>query len=150
MIGLKTKLERNLRADASGCLLWQAGTNGKGYGQFRLHGVVYQAHRVAWMVYRGPIPPGLCVCHACDVPLCCEPEHLFVGTHAENAYDAMRKGHRSRGETHGTALLRDNDVPEIRAMYRDGVSPARIAAVFGVSKSTIWNIVHQRTWQHVV
>lgn len=61
------------------------------YGAFKLDGKVERAHRVAWMLFKGPIPEGLLVCHVCDIPLCVNPDHLFVGTHQDNMKDAMEK-----------------------------------------------------------
>jgi len=58
--------------------------NGKPWPQY--------AHRLAWELTHGPIPEGLSVLHKCDVPLCCNPDHLFLGTQADNVHDAQRKG----------------------------------------------------------
>ncbi len=89
----------------SGCFLWVKATTGV-YG----HGVMGRgrrgtglilAHRAAWELYRGPIPPGLLVCHRCDVPCCVNPDHLFLGTYADNNRDMVTKGrHPQFGMTH--------------------------------------------------
>lgn len=74
-----------------GCWLWTGALGGRGgYGRFDAD----RAHRVAYELVVGPIPPGLFVCHHCDVPRCVRPDHLFVGTAKDNAQDRDRKGRR--------------------------------------------------------
>jgi hypothetical protein len=81
------------------CWLWQAAKLATGYGQFEIrHGKGYRdrknykAHRVAWELENGPPPEGMHVCHKCDVRLCCNPAHLFVGTRTDNERDKVAKG----------------------------------------------------------
>lgn len=81
-----------------GCWFWQGSTNGYGYGQLCWQGKVRKAYRVAWELAWGmPPPAGLCVCHTCDVNLCVNPGHLWLGTHRQNMEDMQRKG-RASGE----------------------------------------------------
>ena len=76
----------------SGCWLWIRGRMGTGYGETWDGQKVLRANRVAWQLFRGPIPPGMCVLHRCDVRSCVNPAHLFLGTIKDNALDASRKG----------------------------------------------------------
>ena len=77
------------------CWTWMARRQPRGgYGQFQLDGRTRSAHRVAWTLTNGPIPDGLCVLHRCDNPPCVNPEHLWLGTKAENNQDMTEKGRR--------------------------------------------------------
>jgi hypothetical protein len=83
-----------------GCWIWQ-GAKTKGahlvYGQVERGGKRWRTHRYAWLLAYGPIPEGLFVCHRCDVPLCINPSHLFLGTHGDNMDDMSKKG-RAKGQ----------------------------------------------------
>lgn len=99
---------------SSDCWLWTASTNTKGYGQIKFKGTMLRVPRVVWELTHGPIPPGMFVCHRCDNPPCCRPEHLFLGSPADNMTDKMAKG---RGRV-GTALA-----PDIYAVRMKGTHP---------------------------
>jgi len=144
------------------CWTWLGNKSYHGYGRFTPHpkrrdanGVKptpKMAHRLAWQYTNGPIPDGLECCHRCDNRGCCNPAHLFLGTHLDNMRDCMGKGrlNTQRGSNAGPAKLNERQVVEIRSMYRPGVvSLNRLAKVFGVSQRAILFIVQRKSWKHL-
>ncbi len=154
------------KVDKSGeCWIWTGAKFPFGYGNVRMNGERY-AHRVAWTMARGPIPADLYVLHVCDVPACVNPDHLWLGTKAENNADRKSKGRNgravgglngrythpettARGERNGFSKLSEADVREIRARRAAGEKLREIAELFGVAKQTVHSIVHGRLWAHV-
>ena len=84
--------ERLAPPDERGCIIFLGFRKGLGYGQISVNGKPTRANRVAWEVARGRIPEGLCVLHKCDVPACCNVDHLFLGTYQDNHDDMKAKG----------------------------------------------------------
>lgn len=109
------------------------------------------AYRVAYRLWKGEIPAGQCVRHTCDNPLCVNPDHLLLGTHADNMRDMKERGRGHvakpaiQGEKHGLAKLTDEQVRAIRASTK--TKP--FVDAFGVSRSTIKAIRSGRIWKHV-
>jgi hypothetical protein len=92
--------ERSILDPETGCILW-TGTAAGRYGQIRWNGEQWPTHRVVYTLARGPIPPGMFICHRCDTPLCIREEHLFLGTPSENTRDSVTKlRHANARKTH--------------------------------------------------
>jgi HNH endonuclease len=135
----------------NGCWLWQASAANKfGHGRFYWKLKNYQAHRVAWTIERGSMPI-LQICHKCDVPKCCNPDHLFEGTQMDNVRDMITKGRakKSHGERHFAAKLTATDVIEIRERKMAGATYREITNNFKINHKTAWNVVNLKTWRHV-
>lgn len=138
-------------AKSDGCWLW-SGTrrNGKHGSLSNLNEPVY-VHRLSWAIHYGPIPMGGCICHTCDVGRCVRPDHLFLGTQADNVADMWAKGRAVPPPVHlglnnAKATLGDEQVREIRRRHAASPGGQRaLAAEFGVSQSTIWRLVHNLT-----
>ncbi len=133
----------------SGCHLWTASLNNKGYGSFRLKKRTKLAHRVAWEQRNGPIPDGLYVCHKCDTPSCVNPDHMFLGTPADNMRDAANKGRIPYGEAHHNAKLNDQNVRAIREMRSAGMTQSAIGARIGVSQTVVGDVLAGSIWARV-
>lgn len=141
-----------IRIDSeTGCWNWTASKNNGGYGRIRFRNKEKLAHRASYEVHRGQIPEGLNVCHRCDNPACINPDHLFVGTQAENAADMVAKGRAPipnlRGSAHANAKLTEADIVAIRAAK--GVTLRELGEQYGVNGSTISWIRTGKGWAHV-
>lgn len=121
---------------SEGCWLWTRGKDAYGYGQITpgSYKPPMKTHRVAWLVFRGPIPAGAHVLHTCDVRHCVNPDHLFLGDQAANMKDAAQKYRLT-----GNCKLSDTQVAEIRRRYVRG-NGAALAHEFGVSLVSICRI----------
>ena len=131
------------------CWKWLASTKQGGYGKIMGDdGRFYLAHRVAYELLIGVIPPGLLLCHRCDNSGCVNPAHMFIGTQADNLKDMRAKGlgNPPCGTRHPRARLTEQLVTQIRSDHR---SHRQLAKVLGISKSAIGMAKAGVTWKHV-
>lgn len=129
-----------------GCWPWTGATDESGYGVLAYQGRHVLAHRLSYELTEEPIPDGLYVCHSCDNRRCVRPDHLWLGTYADNMADALDKRRVRRGADHGNARLRPAAVVLIRILAEKGVAGTIIARRFGVSPNTVYGITSGRNW----
>ncbi len=146
-------MERAVR-QPSGCLEWPGKVTTSGYGGVQQDGRQHYVHRFVWEELHGPIDEGMFICHHCDNPICCDPDHLFLGTPGDNHRDAQQKGRlvyppRLVGEEHHQAKLTDDQVYEIRRRSAFGETAKSIHSSYPVSYSMIKNIVAWKNWTHL-
>jgi len=136
--------EKFIPVPESGCWIWLAHCNRDGYGKFCLRGHPEQAHRVSYEIYREQIPRGLQVLHHCDVRPCVNPDHLFLGTNADNTNDRIAKDRTAKGESNGRAKLTTKQAAEIR---RARGSLREIASAYGISQTVVQYIKKGKIWK---
>lgn len=138
------------------CWFWTAALI-RGYGRIkpcgtRLNQTPIQANRASWMLRNGPIPDGMEVLHDCpieDVRSCVRPEHLKLGTKAENVFDTFRKTGGIRGESHHLHKLSESQVAEILELCSSGRTHRALGQMFGVSHTAIGLIIRGVNWSHL-
>lgn len=136
------------------CWEWttRIGTICKSYGALKIRKRSYKAPTVAFALFVGPIPVGLCVCHRCDNPPCVNPRHLFLGTQRDNVRDCWDKGRRTKirdqnGEANCQAKLTERDVKHFRNHYRPPMD--KWAKRYGVSQQLLYRVLSREIWKHI-
>lgn len=147
---LETKLMSQMYIQPSLCWIYTGGHDGYGYGFLERDRV----HVHSFKCFKGNVPLGMYVCHACDNPPCFNPDHLYLGTHYDNIQDMWKSGRGVMpdrvGSNNGAAWLNEDLVKEIRALYATGdYTQVELGREYGVDNSTIWKIVHNKKWKHV-
>jgi hypothetical protein len=132
----------------SGCWLWDGPVDSSGYGRFRLGSSKVRVHRVSYGMHHGrPVPNGMRVLHSCDVPACVNPDHLRLGTDADNVADKVARNRQARGERVPGSKLTTAQVMAIRVAQ--GVTHRALAAEFGVSHNIVGRIRRRQKWTHL-
>lgn len=128
--------------------LWTGTVWSNGYGRFSIGGIDHRVHR---LVYSLAVKvPERQVLHRCDIRICCAPICLFEGTQLENIADREEKKRTARGASSGNARLTDDDVREIRRLYKEvNMTQAQIGERFGIGQSQVSHIVLRRVWRHL-
>lgn len=131
------------------CWEWLAFCDKDGYGKCNFNRQSKLVHRIVWELINGLIPNGLSVLHKCDNPRCCNPEHLFLGTHLDNNRDMVAKGRNnpSKGEKQRSHKLTELDVIAIRKRYANGEKKvSKLANEYGVNRNTIYDVINRKYW----
>lgn len=136
----------------SGCWLWTGARDKDGYGRFWDGVHIAKAHHASWALHRGTRSRDSWVLHRCDNPCCVNPDHLFLGNHAINMRQMVRRGRNHffvRKGSYSGAKITIGQVIEIRCRATKGELQKVIALDFGLSKSSVSQIVNRKTWPHV-
>lgn len=144
----------------TGCWEYNCDPSHNGYGRIVIDGKRVRIHRASYSRFVGEIPEGMFICHHCDVRSCWNPQHLFVGSAADNYRDMVGKGRNSplliptyyRGTQYrgGRPTLNEHQVKEIKEMVKNSdLSNSHIGSLYGVSKSAIQKIRSGETWARV-
>lgn len=128
------------------CLEWRGLCNRGGYGVIQFKNKKIRAHRLSYLLFCGPIPQGMFVCHRCDNPKCVQPKHLFLGTKQDNTDDMVQKNRQACKEKHGNAKLKIKNIQEIAALRLAGWTLQQIANYYDVSLGAIKGILSGRNW----
>lgn len=141
------RIQTNTQVD---CWLWSGCTDKRGYGVVKFLGFTRHAHSVAYELKYNILTRGINVLHRCDNPPCCNPDHLFLGTHADNMADKVAKNRHSHGETHGMAKLTALQVKSIRRLHETGnFTQQELADKFSIGRTRIWDIINNKRWKDI-
>lgn len=137
----------NINID-TGCWEWNRYLNKSGYGRIIHKGNNILLHRLMFQLKYGEFDSNLFVCHKCDNPKCCNPEHLFLGTAFDNNLDKKLKGRDKVKEDNPAAKLRNEDVINIRNLYKEGnITQKELAKIYNVHPANICRIINNKIWQ---
>lgn len=129
------------------CWVWRGAiskTSGYGVAGPRAQ----SAHRYMWILTHGEPAAGLMVMHKCDVRACINPAHLVLGTQQDNMDDMVAKRRSSQGATHHKAKMTESDASLIKYLVECGVSQAKLAKLYGVTRQAVWRLMAGLSWRH--
>jgi len=146
---LEQRLMEKVARQANDCWQWTGNHHQYGYGLLKIDGKQIRAHRISWELKNGAIPAGLHILHRCDTPSCVNPDHLFLGTQADNIADKLAKGRQARGERLHSSKLKVVQVIEIKRLLAAGAKNRTLARQFDVTPTAIRAIAAGRAWKHI-
>lgn len=152
---LVEKFLRGIRKLDSGCWICdEAQPAGNGYAAVKIGGAKTgiareSVHRLSYEHFKGPIVDDLHVLHECDNRPCCNPDHLFLGTSADNQQDMADKDRSCHGVKHWRVKLSEKDVLAIYAQGSRGIPQKEIAEQFGVTVSNVSFILSGKSWSRL-
>jgi len=129
------------------CHWWEAQTDDDGYGIFPVNGGKERAHRVAYYIEHGQLPP--VVRHTCDNPSCVNPAHLEGGTQQDNIRDRQARDRQAKGHENGRSKLDEETVYRCRKRCQEGASYRQLGRELEVDWTTVRAAVRGETWSHV-
>ncbi len=142
--------EKYIPEPNSGCWLWFGANTGEAnpYGAMKVGKKNQLAHRISYELFCSSVPNGMHVLHRCDNSYCVNPEHLFLGSHAENMSDMKTKGRGNacRGVEHVKAKLTPEKASEIRQLVASGKTHKEVTAIYGVSRGLVSMVVRGEMW----
>lgn len=144
-------LMTNISPRKGGCWEWNGNRPDGLYGHFSAGGRTVKAHRWIYEKVTGPIPEGLLIRHKCDNPSCVNPDHLEVGTNADNVSDMHKRGRapNRQGVLHPLVKLKPEDVLEIRKLRACGVPETAVAKQFQIGRGQVGKIARRENWRHL-
>lgn len=133
------------------CWFWTGAKRGGGYGIIIQDGKRRCATHVSLELHGRKVPEGMYVLHACDIPACVNPDHLWLGTLSDNTRDCEAKGRANHpvGEKNGRARLNASQVEVIKQMYKEGRPMNNLWKLYRVTRQAIRNVVHGKSWKHL-
>ena len=146
VVSLENKILKYSSPEAiTGCILW-FGSTSRGYPRISLKNKEYRVSRYLYEKTHGNCINDLNVCHTCDNPLCVNPDHFFLGTHADNQQDKFDKNRQAKGATHGCSKL--NNEQAMMAKFTT-IKPTVLAKEFNCSATIIRQIRQGKYWKHL-
>lgn len=146
-LDVRERLEANtMPITECGCIVWLGHLNNMGYGRLSVNGSMQYAHRASYELAHGKIQSGMNVLHRCDEPTCVNPDHLFLGSHADNVADKVRKGRQLKGSKVGGSKLTEALARKIK---RSKIGVNETARRMGLSPMTVSLIRNGKTWKHI-
>ena len=149
---IEERFFKYIEKQENGCWIWTGHVKRDGYGASRHIGKYVLSHRLSWIIHNGEIPKGMFILHKCDVRSCVNPEHLFLGTHQDNMDDMINKkrDRHLKGEDSALSKLTDENVREIRSLYKSGkFTQEELANKFPCSRANMSSIILRKIWRHL-